>query len=41
MMKNYVYIFLLLMACVGCKVDDAEYLYKDELGALTKSFTID
>ena len=41
MMKNYVYIFLLLMACIGCKVDDAEYLYKDELGALTKSFTID
>jgi hypothetical protein len=41
MMRNCVYIFLLLMASVGCKVDDAEYLYKDELGALTKSFTID
>ena len=41
MMRNYVYIFLLLMSSVGCKVDDAEYLYKDELGALTKSFTID
>ena len=40
-MKNYVYMFLLLTACVGCQVDDAEYLYKDELGALTESFTVD
>lgn len=40
-MKNSVYIFFLVLLCSACKVDDAEYLYKDELGTSEKEFIVE
>lgn len=39
-MKNIIYILFCLFICISC-IDDAEYLEKDELGAVTKSFIVD
>lgn len=40
-MKNSIYIFFLILLCSACSVDDAEYLYKDELGTKEHEFVVD
>lgn len=39
-MKKEILLLLLLLAAYSCKLDDAEYLQRDELGALDKEFTV-
>ncbi|MBR6346192.1 MAG: hypothetical protein IKR69_02265 [Bacteroidales bacterium] len=39
-MKKEILLILLLLTAYSCKLDDAEYLDRDELGAVDKEFTV-